>query len=210
MRPVGLRGALGVALFSVVLLAVGCGASNGSGTSTSDDRAGETKTSKKTEQASRKNPQRTGPGTTPLSTSNPTRHEPQSIPGMNADAVLTTLQKPGLECWQPVDRGVLYACSSEEDLALLYEAKITGHTTDRVSGVEARVFREGTEDFDLASQPFLGLLATQLEYRGANSKRAYKFINQNLSAGNATVTIGAAKWTITTSDDSKVLTVAPA
>lgn len=129
---------------------------------------------------------------------------------MNADAVLTTFQKPGLECWQPVDRGVLYACSSEEDLALLYEAEVTGRSIEQVSGVEARVFREGTEDFELASRPFLGHLATQLEYLGANRKKAYEFVNHNLSTGKATTTIGAAKWTITTSKDSKVLTLTPA
>jgi hypothetical protein len=129
---------------------------------------------------------------------------------MNADAVLTTFQKPGLECWQPVDKGVLYACSSEENKNLLYEAEITGRSIEQVSGVEARVFRQGTEDFELASQPFLGLLATQLEYRGANREKAYEFINDNLSSRRATTTIGAAKWTKTTSDDAKVLTVAPA
>jgi hypothetical protein len=218
MRSVGLIRTLGVALFGVTLLAVGCDASSGSGTSTSDDQAREPKTSKM-EQASRKassakkNPQKTGPETTPPKTPDlpPESHEQQSsIPGMNADAVLTTVQKPGLECWQPADRGVLYVCSSEEDENLLYEAKIAGRSIDQVSGVEASVFRRGTEDFELASQPFLGHLATQLEYRGANRRQAYEFINRNLSSGKATTTIGAAKWTITTSDESKVLTLTPA
>jgi hypothetical protein len=206
MRPVGLTGAIGATLLSVVLLALGCGADNGSGTSTRDDQAKGTKTSK-AEQASRKAssakkyPQQTGPETS---------REPQSIPGMNADAVLTTVLKPGLECWQPIDRGVLYACSSEEDEKLLYEAKVTGHSIDQVSGVEARVFDQGSGDLELASQPFLGLLATQLEYRGANRKRAYEFVNHNPSGGKATATIGAAKWTLMTSDKSRGLTVAPA
>jgi len=131
---------------------------------------------------------------------------------MNADAVLATFLTPGLECRQQVDGGVLYTCSSEEnhDLTLLYEGKIMGRSTDRVSGVEARVFRRGTEDFELASQPFFGFLATQLEYRGADGKRAYEFVNHNLRRRNATTTIGKARWTIETSDDSKVLKVASA
>jgi hypothetical protein len=131
---------------------------------------------------------------------------------LNADAVLATFLKPGLECRQGVDRGVLYACTSEENhnLTLLYEGKVTGRSTDRVSGVEARVFRRGTEDFELASQPFFGLLATQLEYRGADGERAYKFVNHNLASEKATATIGTARWTIETSDDSKALKVAPA
>jgi hypothetical protein len=192
--PVGLRGKLGVALFlSVVFLAVGCGAGSG-----------------KTEQASREagSAGETPPVSTPIPT--PKGHELQSIPGMNADAALTTLQRPGLECWEPSDRGMLYACSSEEDLPLLYEGEIMGRAINQVSGVEARVFRRSSKDFDMASQPFLGLLATQLEYRGADSKRAYEFVNHNLSSRRATTTIGAARWTITTSDDSKVLAVTPA
>jgi hypothetical protein len=220
-----------VVLFSMVFVAIGCGANGGTAISKSEDQPGETKTDlrshgpaagqkPKTEQGSgkasiaKKNPQRTGPQTTALSTPNlaPKRLEPQSIPGMNADAVLITFLKPGLECWQPLERGVLYNCSSEENqkLTLLYEGKITGRTTDQVSGVEARVLRRGTEDFEQASQPFLGLLATQLKYRGANKEQAYEFVNHNLSSVKATTTIGGAKWTIIASDDSKQLTITPA
>jgi hypothetical protein len=231
MRSVGRTKVLRVVLFSMVLVAIGCGANGGTAISKSEDQPGETKTDlrshgpaagqkPKTEQGSgkasiaKKNPQRTGPQTTALSTPNlaPKRLEPQSIPGMNADAVLITFLKPGLECWQPLERGVLYNCSSEENqkLTLLYEGKITGRTTDQVSGVEARVFRRGTEDFEQASQPFLGLLATQLKYRGANKEQAYEFVNHNLSSVKATTTIGGAKWTIIASDDSKQLTITPA
>jgi hypothetical protein len=231
VRAVGLAGALSVVLVSVVLFAVGCGANSGSAISTSDDQPDETKTDPQrqgltagqkpnTEQASRKasigkkNPQRTGSHTTVPSTPNqtPKRHEPQSIPGMNADAVLITFLKPGLECWQPIDRNVLYFCSSEENhnLTLLYEGKITGRATDQVSCVEARVFRRGTEDFERASQPFLGMIATQLKYRGANKNQAYAFVNHNLSSGKATTTIGEATWTMTSSDESKELTITPA
>jgi hypothetical protein len=206
MWPVGFTRTLSVALFSVMLLSIGCGASNGSGTSTSDDQSGKTKTST-AEQASHKaSSAKNAPQETGLETS----QEPQSIPDMNADAVLSTFLKPGLECWHPVERGVLYACTSEEDENLLYKAKITGRSVDQVSGVEARVFNQGSEDFELASQPFLGHLATELEYRGANRKQAYEFVNRNLSNAKATTTIGAARWTITTSDDSKMLTLTPA
>ena len=96
------------------------------------------------------------------------------IPGMNADAVLATFLKPGLECWKPIRRDVLYSCSGEENpnLTLLYEGEITGRTTDQVSGVDVRVFRRGAEDFEQASQPFLGMIATQLKYRGADKNHS--------------------------------------
>jgi hypothetical protein len=130
---------------------------------------------------------------------------------MNAEAVLTTFLKPGLECWQPIKRGVLYRCSGEENqnLILLYEGEITGRTPDQVSGVEARVFRRGTEDFEQASQPFLGMIATQFKYQGADKNEAYEFVNQNLSSDKATTTIGEATWTMTSSEGSKELTITP-
>ncbi len=129
---------------------------------------------------------------------------------MNADAVAAVFLKPGLECWQPVDRDVLYACSSEGTHDLLsFEGKITGRGIDLVSTVEARVAREGSGDFGLASQSFFGLLSTQLQYRGANKKRAYEFVTSNLNSPRANITIGAVEWTLTTSQDRKILTVAP-
>ena len=216
-RPSGLAGALRVALisvvlFSVVLFGVGCGSNSGSAVSTSDDKPEGTWTGPQrhepsagqkpnTQQDSRqadiqqKGPQRTGP----------------HIAGMNADAVLTTFLKPGLECWQPIKRGVLYRCSGEENqnLILLYEGEIEGRTPAQVSGVEARVFRRGTEDFEQASQPFLGMIATQFKYRGADKNQAYEFVNHNLSSDKATTTIGEATWTMTNSDDSKELTITP-
>ena len=128
---------------------------------------------------------------------------------MNAETALTTLQLPGLECWQPVDRAVLYACSGDENPDLLYEARIMGSDADEVSGVEARVFRQGTGNFELASQPFFGLLSAQLRYRGANSSKAFGFVSRNLNSRKAVTTIGAARWTITTSGNSKELTLTP-
>jgi hypothetical protein len=129
---------------------------------------------------------------------------------MNADAVVAIFLKPRLECWEPVDRDVLYACRREEnhDLPLSFEGKITGRGIDLVSTVEARVAREGSGNFRLASQPFFGLLSTQLEYRGADKKRAYGFVTSNLNSPRANTTIGAAKWTLTTSHGRKILTVA--
>lgn len=230
-RPSGLAAALSLVLVSVVLCAVGCGANSGSTISKRDDQAQETKTDPQrqglaagqkpnTEQASgkariaKKNPQRTGSHTTVPSAPNqtPKTHELQSVPGMNADAMLITLLKPGLECWQPINRSVLYRCSGEENqnLTLLYEGKITGRTADQVSGVEVRVFRRGTEDFEQASQPFLGMIATQLKYRGSDKNQAYEFVNHNLSSGKATTTIGEATWTMTSSEDYKELTITPA
>ena len=190
--------ALSVLLFSVVLLAVGCGTNGENAISASDDQPEETKADSQ------------GQGS--ISGQDPKGPEPQSIPGMNADAVLTTFLKPGLECWEPNDRDVLYLCSSEEnhDLTLLYEGRITGRATGQVSSVEARVSRRGIEDFEQASQPFLGLLATQLRYHGANKNQAYEFVNHNLSSGKATATIGEATWTMTSSENFKELTITPA
>ena len=137
---------------------------------------------------------------------------PGSIPGMDADAVAAIFLKPGLECYEPVNRDVLYACSSEEeeDMPLLYGGRITGSGDDLVSTVEARVIRKGSGDFGLASRPYFGLLGTQLEYRGADKERAYKFVSRNLDSAKANTTIGTAEWTIMTSRDRKTLVVAPA
>jgi hypothetical protein len=129
---------------------------------------------------------------------------------MDAEATLVTLQKPGLECWHAVEERVLYACSGEEDENMLYEATITGNSMDSVSGVEVRLSWRGSGDFEVASQPFLGFLSTQLKFHGSDERRAYDFVNRNLTSERASATIGAAKWTIETSDDSKTLALAPA
>jgi hypothetical protein len=209
MLPASRMRALSAMLFIVALFAVGCGANSGNAVSTSDDQPGETRSGPQKQE---------GPtaGQKPkvLSAQNetPKRRGPQSISGMDADAVLTTFLKPGLECWQPIARDVLYLCSGEDNqnLTLLYEGEIMGRATDQVSGVEARVFRRGTVDFEEHSQPFLSFLATQLKYRGANKNQAYEFVNHNLSSDKATTTIGEATWTMMSSDDSKELTIAPA
>ena len=132
---------------------------------------------------------------------------------MNADAVLATLLKPGLECWQPNKMYVLYLCSSEENenLTLLYEGEVIGHdAADRVSSVMVRVSRRGAEGFEQHSQPFFSFLATQLKYHGANEHQAYEFVNRNPSGGKATTTIGEATWTIESTDDTKKLRITPA
>jgi len=131
---------------------------------------------------------------------------------MNADAVAALFLRPGLECLEPVDGDVLYACTSEENpnLTLLYEGEVEGRAADRVSGVEARVHRRGGADFGVASQPFFGLLATHLEYSGADRERAYGFVNRNLNSEEAATVIGAAEWTMSNSHDRKVLTVVAA
>jgi hypothetical protein len=211
-RSSGLAGVLRVVLFGVVLFAVGCGANSGSAGPTSADKPEGLGTG----------PQRHGPtaGQKPntqhdsrqADTAQSLQGTGSHIPSMNANAVLTTLLKPGLECWQPITRGVLYRCSGEEnpDLTLLYEGEITGRTNDKVNGVDVRVFRRDTEDFEQDAQPFLGMIATQLKYRGADKNEAYKFVNQNLSSDKATTTIGEARWTMTSSDSFKELTVRPA
>jgi hypothetical protein len=198
MQPAKRLWTLSAVLFSVALFAVGCSANGGNAISASDDQAWKTKA----------NPQRQES----ISGQKPKRPEPQSIPGMNADAVLTTFLKPGLECWQPNDRDVLYLCSSEENenLTLMYEGVVAGRATDKVSSVEARVSRQVAEDFEQHSQPFLSFLATQLKYRGANKNQAYEFVNHNLNRDKATTIIGEATWTMTSSDSSKELTITPA
>jgi hypothetical protein len=159
-----------------------------------------------------RNSQGKGPETAARPASNPPGRGTRTIPGMAADAVAAIFLKPGLECYEPVNRDVLYACSSEEeeDMPLLYGGRITGSGDDLVSTVEARVIRKGSGDFGLASRPYFGLLGTQLEYRGADKERAYKFVSRNLDSAKANTTIGAAEWTIMTSRDRKTLVVAPA
>ena len=131
---------------------------------------------------------------------------------MNAEVVLNTFLKPGLECWHQSQGDTLYACSSEENQSLkpLYEAEIEGGGIDRVSGVEARMFKRGAKDFESASRSFLSFLATQLEYRGANREKAYEFVNRSLGSGETTTTIGMARWMMETTDDSRVLRLTPA
>lgn len=221
-RLLGLLGTLGVVLF----LMVGCETSGERKPSAGIDRSTETGACPKDQRAAasessgteaaptgdcfaRNQPQGSEPATLARSTPNSRGPRPKAIPGMDAEAALTILQKPGLECWQPADKEVLYACDGHESPDLLYEASIKGFRADEVSGIEARVFWRGTGHFEQASRPFFGLLGAQLHYRGASGPRAFEFVNHNLRSG-ATTTIGAAKWTMTTSDDSKQLTVMPA
>ena len=215
-----------VRILSVVLfLTVGCGASGEGRPSTSGEQSKEPEAcpgnqqanasqTLKTEQAStgdcvaQNRQQGPEPATAMRTTPSPKGNGPKSIPGMNADATLISLQKPGLECWEPADREVLYACSGDENPNLLHEARIRGTSVDAISGVEARVFWQGTGHFEQSSRSFFGYLSTQLRYRGADSARAFEFVNRNLSS-TATTTIGAARWTMTSSENSKELTLTP-
>jgi hypothetical protein len=213
-------------VLGLVLLVIGCEGTDENGTPTNADRSNEAKVRSEGQQAATRgqpnersgqagsadrNSQGEGPETAARPASDASGRGRQTIPGMSADAVAAVFLKPGLECWEPVDRDVLYACSSEgnHDLPLSFGGKIRGREIDLVSTVEARVAREGSGDFGLASQPFFGLLSTQLQYRGANKERAYEFVTRNLNSPRASTTIGAAEWTITTSHDRSILTVAP-
>jgi hypothetical protein len=205
---------LGSASIIVALLAlvIGCGVEGENGASTKNDHVEEAR--------QRSRPAADVPGSqSPRRSKSPStlgadpRPDPrrenvdQSIPGMNAATAVAIIQKPGLECWQPVDKSVLYACSSEEQSGLRYEAEIAGTSVGQVSGVKVWVYRQGAKDFDVASWPFLGLLSTQLRYRQSDAGRAYEFVHRNLSSKKATSAIGAARWTIKASHDTKVLTV---
>jgi hypothetical protein len=147
-----MKQALGLAvMLGLMLLVTGC---NGSGTPTKADHSG----------SAARNAQGEGTTSAARPASDAPGSGPQTIPGMNADAVAAIFLKPGLECFDPVDRDVLYACSSEDnhDMSLLYDGKITGSDVDLVSTVWARVAREeGSGGFGLASQPFFGLLSAQ-------------------------------------------------
>lgn len=207
------RRALGLAVIAgLALLVVGCGGTGENGTPTKRDRSKEAGIRSEGQGPATRGQPEEGPRQAgSRRASDPSGPGPQGIPGMDADAVAAIFLKPGLECYEPVDRDVLYACSSEEDdRSLEYEGRITGRGDDLVSTVEARVLREeGSGDFGLASQPYFGLLSTQLEYRGSNKKRAYEFVSQNLDSTKANTTIGTAQWTMTTSRDRKTLVVAP-
>ena len=195
---------LGLAVvLGLVLLVIGCEGTDEHGTPTNADRSkgagvrsevqraatrGQPNESSRPAGSADRNSQGKGPEAAARLDPNAPGRGPQTIPGMNADAVAAIFLKPGLECWEPVDRDVLYVCSSEgnHDLPLSFGGKITGHGIDLVSTVEARVAREGFGAFRLASQPFFGLLSTQLEYRGADKKRAYEFVTSNLNTREPT------------------------
>jgi len=216
-----------VGILSVMLsLTVGCGASGeirpptgGHAKETEacalDQRPAASQNSKTerpstTDCVAQKSPQGDETATRARSTTNRHGTGPKSILGVNAGDALSTLQKPGLECWQPAGRDVLYACSGDENPDLLYEAKIRGSSADEVSGIDARLIRQDTGQFEQASRTFFGLLSAQLHYRGADRTRAFEFVNRNLTRRMATTTIGEAEWTMTTSDGFKEVTLRPA
>ena len=196
-------------VLALTLLAMGCGANGGSGASASSDPPEE---SPYEAGLVEKDSRRTGQPNAARTAPSPPGREPRAIPGMNADDVGGLFLRPGLECLEPVEGGVLYACTSEENpnMTLLYEGEVEGRGADRVSGVEARVHRRGGTNFGVAAQPFFGLLATHLEYSGADKERAYGFVNRNLNSEDAATVIGAAEWTMASSRNRKVLTVVAA
>ena len=53
-----------------------------------------------------RNSQGKGPETAARPASNPPGRGPRTIPGMDADTVAAIFLKPGLECFEPVDRDV--------------------------------------------------------------------------------------------------------
>jgi len=143
--------ALGLALMlGLVLLVIGCG-----------ERGMPTKADRSSSHQSGPADRKVEPTSAARPASDPPGRGPQTIPGMNADAVAAIFLKPGLECFEPVDRDVLYACSSEDnhDLPLLYDGKITGSDTDLVSTVWARVPESAPETSAWLRNPSSACLA---------------------------------------------------
>lgn len=209
-----LQSTLAVAL-GVAILAVGCGeAGRGEASPPGDQpKDGETFSEGRRGDVAKKDAEGTGSETT--SNAQAEKQDPRSVPGMNADAVAVILMKPDLECMQPVAPGLLYSCSGEDDPHAdpTYEGRVTGYGRDRVSGVEARICGRDDADFQVVSRAFLGLIVTQLRYWGyedTDRERVYRFVNHNLSSKQASTSVGAAEWTIRTSEDCRVLTVMPA
>jgi hypothetical protein len=139
----------------------------------------------------------------------------QIIPGLNAARMARVFEQQGLGCKQP--RGsttTLYNCTSEgnPNLTLLYVGQVTGSGPKQVRSVAAEVVLSASgADLRLAAQSYFGVVARRMEYQGSDVRKASAFVYKNLSATKAaSVTIGAAKWTLLSNAEAKVLEVSPA
>jgi hypothetical protein len=139
----------------------------------------------------------------------------QIIPGLNAARMARVFEQQGLGCKQP--RGsttTLYNCTSEgnPNLPLLYVGQVTGSGSKQVRSVAAEVVMTPSGgDLTSAAQSYLGVVASRMDYQGSDARKASAFVYKNLSATKAaSTTIGAAKWSLLSNAEAKVLEVSSA
>jgi len=134
------------------------------------------------------------------------------IPGLNAAWVARMFEQQGLRCKQPGRGGTLYNCTSKGNpyLSLLYVGQVVGSSPKQVRSVAAEVVMiPGGGDLASAGQSFFGLIARRMDYRGADAGKAAAFVNNYLSGTDSgSITIGAARWTVLSNAEAKVLEVA--
>ena len=207
-----LTGLVSVALLVTVLVLDGCGQSGSQAKPSGAEQAG------RAQRAARTTPEPTP--TEPQGKPHPTAHKEsrpagqKSIPGLNAAWVARMFEQQGLRCKQPGRSGTLYNCTSKGNpyLPLLYVGQVVGSSPKQVSSVAAEVVMiPGGGDLASAGQSFFGVIARRMDYRGADAGRAAAFVHKNLSGTDSgSITIGAARWTVLSNADAKVLEVAAA
>ena len=153
---------------------------------------------------------RTAPGQT--EPQEKTQSAAQIIPGLNAARMARVFEQQGLECKQSGDSSTLYDCTSEDNpnLSLLYVGQVTGSGPKQVRSVAAEVVMTASGgDMTSAAQSYFGVVARRMDYQDADASKATAFVYKNLNGTNtASVTIGAAKWTLLSNAEAKVLEVA--
>jgi hypothetical protein len=212
MEParVVLSGFLSVALLVAVLVLVGCSESGSQVRHSDAEHAG------RAQSAQRAASEQTRPE--PQGKPQPRAHKPsrpagqKSIPGLNAAWVARMFEQQGLRCRQPGQSGTLYNCTSKGNpyLSLLYVGQVVGSGPNHVSSVAAEVVMiPGGGDLTSAGQSFFGVIARRMDYRGADAGKAAAFVYKYLSGTDSgSITIGAARWTVLSNADAKVLEVA--
>ncbi len=211
MEPTRLfAGLLSVALLVAVLVLAGCSQSGSQVKHSSAEQAGQAQGAPRTatQQAQ----------TEPRGNPQPRAHKPsrpagqKSIPGLNAAQVARIFELQGLRCKQPGRSGTLYNCTSKGNpyLSLLYVGQVIGSGPKHVSSVAAEVVMiPGGGDLTSAGRSFFGVIARRMYYRGANAGRSAAFIYKYLSGTDSgSMIIGAARWTVLSNADAKVLEVA--
>ena len=142
------------------------------------------------------------------------RSAAQIIPGLNAARMARVFEQQGLGCKQPGGSTTLYDCTSEgnPNLTLLYVGQVTGSGPEQVRSVAAEVVMTASGgDLTLAAQSYLGVVAGRMDYQGSDARKASAFVYKNLSSTKAaSVTIGAAKWSLLSNAEAKVLEVSSA
>jgi hypothetical protein len=158
---------------------------------------------------------RTAPGQTQTEPQEKTQSAAQIIPGLNAARMARVFEQQGLGCKQPDgSTTTLYDCTSEgnPNLALLYVGQVTGSGPEQVRSVAAEVVMTASGgDLTLAARSYLGMVAGRMDYQGSDARKASAFVYKNLSSTRAaSITIGAAKWTLLSNAEAKVLEVSSA